>query len=380
MTPAQPQPPLVTDARLPAKTPFSIVDLFAGPGGLDVAADVLGIPVTGIEWDEGACATRGRAGLETVPGDVRKSRPADFPNANVLTGGPPCQTFTVAGHGAGRRALDDVLKFVQRLVDRDKPSNIDLDLAEMEDERTGLVLEPLRWALEAIDDPALRPYEAIVLEQVPAVLPVWEAYAEALQNEGYAATYGILRTEEFGVPQTRRRAVLIARLGRNNHVELPTPTHHPYRKGVARPTEGAELGPWKREPWVTMEDVLPKRPRPFVVISNYGSGGNPKARGERHSDQPAATVTGKISRNRVVRNGLDLPRFTPSEAGLLQSFPAAYPWTGRDVAQQIGNAVPPRLAMHVLSAALGLGVPTDAELDRLAKWKPQAVNSEEPRS
>jgi site-specific DNA-cytosine methylase len=371
MTPAQPLPH--TDAPLPGMSRFSIIDLFAGPGGLDVAAVALGIPVTGIEWDAGARATRGEAGLLTVPEDVRKCKPADFPHANVLTGGPPCQTFTVAGQGAGRRALDDVLKFVQRLVDRDKPSNIDLDLAEMEDERTGLVLEPLRWALEAIDEPSLQPYEAIVLEQVPAVLPVWKAYAEALRNEGYTATCGVLRTEEFGVPQTRRRAVLIARLGKDKTIALPTPTHHPYRKGVPRPTEGADLGPTAREPWVAMEDVLPQRPRPFVVISNYGSGGNPKARGRRHSYQPAATVTGKVSRNRVVRNGVDLPRFTASEAGLLQSFPAAYPWAGRDIAQQIGNAVPPRLAMHVLSAALGLGVPTESDLRGLAAWKPSTT-------
>ncbi|MFF9900339.1 DNA cytosine methyltransferase [Streptomyces longispororuber] len=343
---------------------YSIVDLFAGPGGLDVAAEVLGVRTTGVEWDAGACATRRKAGLITVEGDVRTSRPADFPEANVLTGGPPCQTFTVAGSGSGRRALDAVLAFVRRVVDRDKAANIDTDLEKLKDVRTGLVLEPLRWALDVIDAPELSPYEVIVLEQVPSVLPVWEAYAEALRDEGYDATCGILRAEEFGVPQTRRRAVLVAR--RNGRAQLPMPTHQPYRRGTS-PT----LGNPALLPWVAMAEVLPQRSAPFEVISNYGTGGDPKARGRRHSSQPSATVTGKISRNRVVaEDGTELPRFSLAEAGLLQSFPAAYPWSGTDMAQQIGNAVPPRLALHVLSTALGWGPPSQATLERLATWRP----------
>ncbi|MFD5428321.1 DNA cytosine methyltransferase [Streptomyces sp. NPDC127084] len=341
--------------------PVKIVDLFAGPGGLDVAAEKLGIPTVGVEWDASACATRRAAGLETVEGDVRDYGPSHFPEADVLAGGPPCQTFTVAGNGAGRKALDDVLAFVKRMVAREDRELIKKDLAQLQDERTGLVLEPLRWALEAIDDHD-RPYQAIVLEQVPAVLPVWEAFSEALEGEGYSADCGILRTEQFGVPQTRKRAVLIART-RKDAPTLPTPTHRPYRKGVPRDTGDPTL-----LPWTTMSDVLDRR-TPFVVISNYGTGGDPKARGRRRSDEPSATVTGKISRNRVVAlDGNELERFTPSEAGRLQTFPGDYPWTGRDVAQQIGNAVPPRLAIHILSAAFGWSPPSEAVLKRLLTW------------
>ncbi len=144
-----------------------IIDLFAGPGGLDVAATQLGITTDGIEWDADACATRLAAGLSTFQGDVRDFGPEDFPNANILTGGPPCQTFTVAGSGVGRRALDDVLSLAKRMAAREDVRST----LESFDVRTGLVLDPLRWALTAIDSG--RPYEAIVLEQVPAVLPVW---------------------------------------------------------------------------------------------------------------------------------------------------------------------------------------------------------------
>ncbi|MEU5693038.1 DNA cytosine methyltransferase [Actinosynnema sp. NPDC020468] len=333
--------------------PTAMVDLFAGPGGLDVAARWLGVEVDGVEWDADACATRRAAGLGTWQNDVRDLGPADFPRATVLAGGPPCQTYTVAGGGAGRRALDQVLRFVKRMAAGD---DVGPSLAGLDDERTGLVLQPLRWALEAIE--LGRPYEAIVLEQVPAVLPVWHAVGEALEGAGYRTVSGILHTEEFGVPQTRRRAILIAR--RTGTPTLPTPTHSRYRKG-ALPIAADPLRPWE-----TMASAL-RRTDPFVVISNYGSGGDPKARGRRTSAEPSATVTGKISRNRLTTpEGRELPRFTLSEAGALQTFPHDYPWSGHQVSQQIGNAIPPRLAAHVLATALNRPLDT-AALDQAVR-------------
>ncbi|MFF0240866.1 DNA cytosine methyltransferase [Rhodococcus pyridinivorans] len=323
---------------------YSIVDLFAGPGGLDVAAHWLGIPVHGIEWDADACATRKAAGLSTDQADVRAVGPEHFQDATVLVGGPPCQTYTLAGGGAGRRALDQVLHFVKQMA-----AGVDVTaaVAALDDERTGLVLEPLRWIIQAVE--FRLPYDAVVLEQVPAVLPVWQAMGEALAGLGYQVDCGVLRTEQYGVPQTRRRAILVAH--RHRTPSLPAPTHRPYRKGVPRTEGDPEL-----LPWVTMEGVL-DRDEEFVVVSNYGSGGDPRARGRRTSAEPAATVTGKVSRNRVVGlDGVELPRFTPAEAGRLQTFPEDYPWDGNAISQQIGNAIPPRLGAHVLASALGLSI------------------------
>lgn len=325
----------------PSLSNAQMVDLFAGPGGLDVAARWMGLTVTGIEWDENACATRRAAGLGTVQGDVREYGPKQFPHATILAGGPPCQTYTVAGAGAGRKALDQVLGFLRRMADGE---DVTAELASLDDERTGLVLQPLRWVLEAHSTG--EPYRTIILEQVPAVLPVWEAMAAVLESLGYETVTGILHAEEYGVPQTRRRAILIA--NRYRTPTLPAPTHRRFKRN-----SGTSLAdPSLLLPCRSIGETLTRR-EPFVLVSNYGTGGDPKARGRRSSAEPAFTVTGKVSRNRLFSNDVELERLRVSEAGMLQTFPADYPWSGKDVSQQIGNAIPPRLAAHVLAAALG---------------------------
>lgn len=356
----------MSDTRLGALPQLAsprIVDLFAGPGGLDVAAHWLGIESVGIEFDPAAIETRIAAQLPTQAGDVRHFGPSDFGGYNVLTGGPPCQTFTVAGHGAGRRALDTVLNLVDGLG-AGKFDEVEYQVEHFDDERTGLVLQPLLWALTAPT-----PYEAIVMEQVPAVLPVWEAVAEVLEDHGYGVDTGILRTEEFGVPQTRRRAVLIARRGvPSEYVALPAPTHTKYQ-GKGRPVV-VDTGVAQ---WETMESVLPHL-GPFTVVSNYGTGGDARARGRRTSDLPAFTVTGKVSRNKVLLADGTETRFSMNEAGRLQTFPIDYPWSGGDISQQVGNAVPPRLGVHVLSAVLGISdVDRDAAIHEVEfGWSPRS--------
>ncbi|MFW3477377.1 hypothetical protein [Streptomyces microflavus] len=72
------------------------VDLFAGPGGIDLADRAIGI-----EWDANAVATRVAAGLPTVHGDVRDYGPADFPEATRLTGGPRARRSPSLAPGPG---------------------------------------------------------------------------------------------------------------------------------------------------------------------------------------------------------------------------------------------------------------------------------------
>ncbi|WP_079159721.1 DNA cytosine methyltransferase [Streptomyces griseus] len=387
---------------------FRIVDLFAGPGGLDIAATIMGVKSVGVEWDDATRATRDAAGLRTTEEkDVAALSPCDAQvmDANVLTGGPPCQSFSVAGSRKGHKALEDVKRLATCMVAAQHSASfesvwaaVQADPALAADERTGLVLQPLRWIMEAKLSRHRRPYEVVVLEQVPTVLPVWKHYAQLLRKIGYAAEAHVLHAEDFGVPQTRRRAVLIAQYDPGNEmraVPFPQATHQRYRKGIERLPMGrsGELRsdgslfvtpPRGRmiEPWVSMQDALAaSRPQDFVMVSNYGSGGDPKNRGRRTSQEPAATITGKCRRNRLFllkesdsgakEIGEELDRLSFEEAGLLQSFPARYPWQSTDVAQQIGNAIPPRLSLHILCSALRLGQPGNDVFDKLATWEPE---------
>lgn len=402
--------------------PF-VLDLFAGPGGLDVAGHKLGIPSLGIEWDRSACLTRYAAGLDTLHADVSAVRRDSFeslpPEINVLAGGPPCQTYSVAGKGAGRKALDEVKKFIERLMAGDPDEEIDKELKNLSDPRTALVLEPLRYAIQATRSPnrGRRPYDVIVLEQVPAVEALWSRYAEVLQKIGlpdgtkYKVVVDVLNTETYGVPQTRSRAVLIARREELGEPPLPKATHRAYevkewnRKNggtavpIAQPTlcEANVPEPRRRpeedddpEHWTSMGDALANpvgthggRKTPFLVRSNYGSSGNPGRRGVRTDQQPATTVTGRISRFVVFEPVGDHhpdivwegPRFSMNEAGMLQSFPPDYPWSGTAKAQQVGNAVPPLFGAHLLSAALGIPAPSPE-----AMRKPWVPATEEQRA
>ncbi|MFC9312838.1 DNA cytosine methyltransferase [Streptomyces nigra] len=394
--------------------PF-VLDLFAGPGGLDVAGHALDVPSLGIEWDRSACLTRYAAGLDTLHADVSAVRRDAFeslpPEINILAGGPPCQTYSVAGKGAGRKALEEVKGYIERLMAGAPDDEIDADLEQLTDPRTALVLEPLRYAIQATRSANRdrRPYDVIVLEQVPAVVAVWNHYAKVLRETGlpdgtkYEVVVDVLATETYGVPQTRSRAVLIARRVGLGRPSLPPPTHRAYEakawnrgaaeaaNAVLQPTlddqdmepldsDPADSGAGGLAPWRSMGETLadpvgghPGRRTPFLVRSNYGSSGLPGRRGVRTDRQPAATVTGRISRfvvfehldEHVVREGA---RFSMNEAGMLQSFPPDYPWSGTAQAQQVGNAVPPLFGAHLLSAALGLPAPDPDVLRR--PWVP----------
>lgn len=393
-------------------SPVIADDLFAGAGGWDLAAAKLGIHARGVENMKEARATREAAGLTTIHDDVWTYRPDG--KAAGLIASPPCQTFSAAGKGNGRKALDDVLRGI-----RDNyVTNIDhlrFLGEEVGDERTSLVLTPLHFALTG-------GYEWLAWEQVPTVLPVWEACAERLRAAGWDVWTGLLHSEQYGVPQTRKRAFLLA--SRHSPVAPPVPTHSRY---YSRTPDRVDPSVAK---WVSMAEALgwglAERPSPTVTGGGTETGGAEpiaklverwtgrpdwQARGvvslgsesyraptRRSLDQPAPTVTGSGRNVGFAWEGdrSDLPewchnrpattivgsfkpeivaapgyrttvsrqnapgsvRVTVHEAGVLQSFPADYPWQGAKGKQflQCGNAVPPGMALPALASAAGLDV------------------------
>ena len=264
-------------------TGITALDLFAGTGW-GVACQRLGITEGGVELMPEANASREANGMHNLYSDVWDGleNPGKYPwFHHLLIASPPCQTFSMAGSGKGRAALDDVLHAINVGAYKDVAEL--RALGEATDPRTALVLTPLAHVYR--DWPRY-----VVFEQVPPVLPVWEACAEVMEGLGYSVWTGILNAEQYGVPQTRRRAVLIARLG--EPVAPPVPTHSRYYS-----RDPGKLDPGVQK-WVSMAEALGWEPG-FEVISNYGTGGDSTARGGRTGNEPSATVTSKVDRNRV---------------------------------------------------------------------------------
>lgn len=285
------------------------IDLFAGAGGTDEGARALGIRPLGIELDDPACATREAAGHRTLQGDVAALDPQDFAPVRLCIGSPPCPTYSSAGKGAGRAIIEVVEAAARdlgegrdtraarighaymllepradwhhdpaewpaprkdrkrqqaeaspvrcaRLARRDQLRVSRLRDAEM----SMLVVEPLRWAL------ALQP-DYLAWEQVPPVLEFWELCASILGTLGYSTWTGVLSAEQYGVPQTRKRAILMA--SKVGEVKPPKPTHQRY---VSPPKEDEDapeglfeveradriVRPEDRDllPWISMAEAL----------------------------------------------------------------------------------------------------------------------------
>lgn len=343
---------------------YQDTNLFSGAGGWEEGARELGVEPQGIERNPWAVATAMKAGHRVWQTDVDDLDPVDaageFP-ARLLLGSPPCPQFSAAANNHGAENLRELLAAVELMGMGTPVDSVVQAVRERRGIDAALSLEPLRWAL------ALRP-RFIALEQVPAVLPLWAAYANRLRGLGYSVATGVLRAEQYGVPQTRRRAILVARdqpaTAELGPVQLPAPTHSRYWERNPTRLDGEAAGEAPVQPWVSMHDAIGwgylNRPSPTLVSQ---SGGGPRLLdgGARTWAKVAEAIDAGLFVRAPHRQGLpvnrgDLSTCPVDDGAVLQSFPRGYPWQGSLTQQtkQVGNAIPPKLAGAVVGAVLGV--------------------------
>lgn len=307
---------------------YSFIDLFAGAGGMTQGfVDAGGRPVFAVEWDSAAAETyAANFGNHVFDGDVADV--ATFPRADIIIGGPPCQGFSQLG------------------------------TRDPEDPRNSLWEQYLRTVSTVL--PAV-----FVMENVPQLLSSehFAQFRTAAESLGYVVETGVLDASLFGVPQRRKRAFAIgSRLGR---IPLPAPSHE-------RSTVRDAIGGFPLEP-DGMNWHVGRNPTALSLerYSHVPPGGNhydlpdelkPACWRKKRSgmtdvfgrlrwDAPSLTIRTeffKPEKGCYLHPAADRA-ITHREAAALQTFPEGFVFRGTrsEVARQIGNAVPPRLAGHL---------------------------------
>lgn len=346
-----------------------IVDLFAGGGGLTIgaaeaarrvgagtsvvlavenasaAADVyaLNFPEANLDRSDVAELFDGALGTKPTPRERKLAR--QIGGVDLLLAGPPCQ-----GHS-------DLNNHTRR-----------------EDPRNALYLRAAR-AVEV-----LRP-TFVVIENVPAVRhdkgDVVGMATSALEAAGYTVASAVLDLVKFGVPQRRRRHILLAVLGKlvdpAELLDVHSPCDNHEERSVRWAIDdlvdnGASVGPdapstptevnLTRMQWLidNGEYNLPNELRP--TCHRDKSHTYDAMYGRLNWDDPAPTITtgfGSMGQGRFVHPSR-ARTITPHEAARLQTLPDFFDIDtskGRGAwATVIGNAVPPLLGVHLVEPLL----------------------------
>jgi DNA (cytosine-5)-methyltransferase 1 len=248
---------------------------------------------------------------------------ADLKAVDFIVGGPPCQPFSIAGKRRGKRDIRaDLIGHFIRIVDELRPS-------------------------------------AFMLENVPNLAAISngefldEVKAE-LRTLDYSVDHRVVSAADFGVPQNRKRLVVLGVRGRKV-VRFPLPTHGtPERPYVSTskaiddlPDAGefGETGIYNHEPTVHSADMVAR-----LSTLEPGKRERGSFHDRLHPERPSYTLragSGNFSPLRPVHYKHHRV-VTVRESARLQGFSDDFRWPDRiprlQQYRQVGNAVPPPMA------------------------------------
>jgi DNA (cytosine-5)-methyltransferase 1 len=333
---------------------LTAIDLFAGCGGLTLGLKRAGFRVVAaVELDQLAADTykSNHPRVRVVQADIQsvgagplmeelKLKPGKL---DLLAGCPPCQGFSVlrTRNGATQRR----------------------------DSRNGLITEVLRFAR------TFRP-KTIMLENVPGLGAHWsfQKLCRDLRSLGYVVEWGIKDARHYGVPQRRKRLILLAGRGFRIPFAKEARTTKTVRDAIGHLALAGShdrlhnLPERRSDKVIALIRSIPKDggsradlPETMQLECHKRSDGFSDVYGRMAWDFPSPTITSGCfnpSKGRFLHPELDRA-ITLREAALLQTFPARYrfPTDGNKeaVALMIGNALPPEfISRHAKQIAKSL--------------------------
>lgn len=288
------------------KKKFTFIDLFAGIGGIRLGFEKAGGEcVFTSEWDKAAQITYEANFGEKPHGDITKINASEIPDHDILTGGFPCQAFSIIGDRQGFADTRGTLFFdVERILKEKKP-------------------------------------KAFLLENVKQLVghdggKTFKIIHESLLNLGYFVHFKVLNGLDFGVPQKRERIIIVG-FQKNYPFEFPT-------SGETNKTLEDILEP---DHLVDKKHFISDRVKEKIIkkeLSDKKMALRPSIWHENKSGNigvhsHSCALRANASYNYLLVNGER--RLTPREMLRLQGFPEDYKIVVPDhqIRKQAGNAV-----------------------------------------
>lgn len=324
---------------------MEIISLFSGCGGLDMGFENASFRVVyANDYDRAVWETFERNRRLKIDGrSICSVRSEEIPDADGIIGGPPCQSWSLAGAMRGAKDPRGQLFYEYVRVLRDK-----------------------------------RP-KFFLAENVPGIvssahIAEFRRILRKFGEIGYSVNYGVVDARDYGVPQERRRVIVVGyRKDLGKRFEFPPPTHS--RSG------GASIDGRQLKRWVTLRDAIGDLPEAAPALEKnrasqalavpnheYMNGGFSTiymSRNRRRGwDEPSYTIQAggrhaplHPSSSRMVKVGEDrwefegaspkYRRLSVRECARIQTFPDSFIFYYGKVAdgyKMVGNAVPVRLA------------------------------------
>ncbi|MBE5886132.1 MAG: DNA (cytosine-5-)-methyltransferase [Lachnospiraceae bacterium] len=311
---------------------LKVASLFCGCGGTDVGLlgdfEFLGKKYSsnGLEIvyandiDDNACDIfRENFGIEPDNRDIREVESIEIPDFDILTGGFPCQSFSIIAQNPKRLGVKD--------------------------ERGKLFFEMCRILRE-------KKPKCFIAENVKGILTANKKSAFPLiikefEDSGYDVTYAVLNSANYGVPQKRERVIIVG-----------------FRKDLGINFKFPDEVIKNETEFIPLSAVIEENVDEKYFFSQCAVDGMMKKRASMNKGRaqdvtkPCNTVGAHLAK--VSLNSTDpvllvnerYRRFIPREVARIQSFPESFKLVGSEAAQYraLGNAIPPVMFWYVAKA------------------------------